>query len=141
MSAEELHEEMQLQNEYFITELGIPTPEFHAYPGSKHNKLVRDVVGRYRKAMRTTNERFISEKPDWHQLPSFNSADTAENLLPKYEWVIEQCEKYGYCASIHFHELDTEDKITGYTGLLDMIKDSNIKLVTFTEMYRELNRR
>jgi len=141
LTAEEIHQEMQAINEYFATVLNLPPPQFHAYPGSRHNKLVRDIVGRYRLAMRTTDERFISPKPDWHQVPSFNSEDTAENLLPKYRWVIEQCEKHGLCASILFHALDTEDKIAGYTGLLDLVQKSNVKLVTFTEMYRELTSR
>lgn len=140
LTAPEIHTEMQLINEHFES-MGLPFPQFHAYPGSKNNKLVRDIVGRYRLAMRTTDEGFITDKVDWHQVPSFNSATTSDILIPKYQWMTDQMVKQGFCASVHFHALDTPDKILGYTTLLDLVLEKNIKLVTFTEMYREINRR
>lgn len=126
-TAAQIHDEMQQNNAHFAS-LGLPHPEFMAYPGNAHNKLVRDICGKYRKMARSDAGQFISKKTPKMYLPIIGTNDTTLDILSKYD----------YAGIIMLHELTTPEQIAGYEALLDYVLVKRIKLVTFTELYKLL---
>lgn len=137
-TSDQLHYEMQEVNKFFNQTLGIPSPEHHAYPGGGNTKLVHNVLKRYRKTMRGTQPFFITDKPDWHELPTFplGTPDTLQGVKD----AIDVCIKYGLSMTTYTHEINTVDREETYRAVLDYVAEKKIKLVTLSEMYEALTR-
>ena len=132
-TASEIHYEMQQNNAHFAS-LGLPYPDFMAYPGNAHNKLVRDICGKYRKMARSSAGQFISRKTPKMYLPIMSSYMSGDVVLKE----VDMLAKYDYAGTIMLHELETPEQIAAYEALLDYVLVKRIKLVTFTELYKLL---
>lgn len=130
LTAEELRQEMQNVNKHFVEDLGLPPPEHHSLPGGAYNKLILDVIGKYRKTMRTTTKRFFRN--------NINGAVLTLGDEENFRQTIDICMKYGVYAILLFHELDTEEKVDHYKAVLDYVQETGIRLVTISELYRIL---
>lgn len=139
LTAAQLHDEMRNNNAHFAS-LGLPAPEFMAYPGNAHNKLVRDVCGRYRKMARSDAGMFITRRTPKMYLPTFGFDNIAtpaafDSALAH----ITLAAKHDYVMTTMMHEFDTPEKIAAYGLLLDHIIRLKIRMVTITELYRLLS--
>lgn len=143
LTAAQLHQEMQNVNAYF-TSIGLPAPDHHAFPGGDYNKLIRDVVGRYRKTMRTTTgsyATFLTQLPPWRVRPvsAFNFDTASAATLNNIKWAIRTCKKYGLGAILFSHEFTSPEQIAQYGAILDYCLEQKIRLVTISEMYNEFH--
>ena len=136
-TAEQLYQEMQNVNTFFNDELGIPAPEHHAYPGGSSNDLVVNVLKRFRKTMRGTQNFIVTDKPDWEQLPIYPYAK-GDGYDPKK--IVDLCAEKGTSAIFMIHELADPQLRSDYEDLLEYAVNSDVDLVTISELYNRLTR-
>ena len=144
MTSDEIHEEMQNVNAHFVNDLGIPPPEHHTPPGGAtgQNTLVRNIVMRYRKTMMGRREKFIGPKPIMNLLSSNGGSGLAQHktMSELRNWM-ELCLKHGFHMAMSFHMLDTPELVDRYNEILDHVEDTQIQLVTISELYKILTQR
>ena len=138
MTAQELMDDMQLQDNFFENEIGIPAPQHHAYPGGASSQMMHNIMGRYRDSFRTTQAQFFSKGVDKYRIPAFSFEGTTLEKIEEYKILIDYSIENDLPLMAFIHDLYTEDKISAYGQILDYVVDSKIKLMTVTEMYNSV---
>lgn len=138
MTAQELIDDMKLQNDFFENEIGIPAPQHHAYPGGASSQMMHNIMGRYRKSFRTTQAQFFSKGVDKYRIPAFSFEGVTVEKIEEYKTLIDYSVENNLPLTVFIHDLYTEDRISAYGQILDHIVESKIKLMTITEMYNSV---
>lgn len=133
---DDVREQLRLNDDFFRTVLNMNPPIALAYPGGAYTEAVKNVVRTYRKLGRTCIEQYFTPYTDKLEIPSF-SFDTAD--IPRLQWIIDTCVKHGLYADIHCHEISAAlGNLDKYNAMLDHIKKTGIRLITYTDLYDEL---
>lgn len=138
MTAQELMDDMQLQDNFFENEIGIPAPRHHAYPGGASSQMMHNIMGRYRDSFRTTQAQFFSKGVDKYRIPAFSFEGTTIEKIEEYKKIIDYVMANDLPIIVFLHDLYDEDKINAYGQILDYIKSKNTKLVTVSELYEKI---
>lgn len=144
MTGEQIREDLQRANDFFINTLNTAKPEHWSVPGGTLSRKLLDVVSRERKTIMVGGSRFITPYTNALMLPSFDISPTYEYISDLDESgdrkqtirkVIDDVVKYGYGAVLYCHEMSDLAEVEAYEDALDYAIASGAQLVTLTEMY------